>query len=117
MVVANESFERVASVGLRANMILYLKNEYHFSTATGANIMFLWGAISGFMPTVGAFLSDSYLGRFRVIAIGSIISLIVRSNLILGSLTHIRYLTTLINLGNDYAVVNRGISSSKAVKL
>ncbi|KAJ9548715.1 hypothetical protein OSB04_021258 [Centaurea solstitialis] len=74
-IIANEAFERVASVGLRANMILYLKNEYHFSTATGANIMFLWGAISNFMPTLGAFLSDSYLGRFRVIAIGSIISL------------------------------------------
>ncbi|XP_071723681.1 protein NRT1/ PTR FAMILY 1.1-like [Rutidosis leptorrhynchoides] len=75
-IIANESFERVASVGLRANMILYLKTEYHFSNATGANIMFLWGAILGFMPTLGAFLSDSYLGRFRVIAIGSVISLI-----------------------------------------
>ncbi|KVI11587.1 protein NRT1/ PTR FAMILY 1.1-like [Cynara cardunculus var. scolymus] len=74
-IIVNEAFERVASVGLRANMILYLKNEYHLSNATGANIMFLWGAISNFMPTLGAFLSDSYLGRFRVIAIGSTISL------------------------------------------
>nr|XP_043619273.1 protein NRT1/ PTR FAMILY 1.2-like [Erigeron canadensis] len=75
-IIANESFERVASVGLRANMIIYLKNEYHFSTATGANIMFLWGAISGFLPTFGAFISDSHLGRFRVIGVGSILSLI-----------------------------------------
>lgn len=83
MIVANESFERVASVGLRANMILYLRNEYHLSIVTGANIMFLWGAISNFMPTLGAFLSDSYLGRFRVIAVGLIISLVVRSSLLL----------------------------------
>lgn len=85
MFVVNEGFERVASVGLRANMILYLKNEYHLSSATGASILFLWGAISNFMPTLGAFLSDSYLGRFRVIGIGSIVSLIVRSSLILTS--------------------------------
>ncbi|KAL7590742.1 hypothetical protein Lser_V15G39174 [Lactuca serriola] len=75
-IIVNEGFERVASVGLRANMILYLKNEYHLSSATGASILFLWGAISNFMPTLGAFLSDSYLGRFRVIGIGSIVSLI-----------------------------------------
>ncbi|CAK9172753.1 unnamed protein product [Ilex paraguariensis] len=73
-IIANEAFEKVASVGLHANMILYLKNEYHFDNATGASILFLWGAISNFMPTLGAFLSDCYLGRFRVIALGTILS-------------------------------------------
>ncbi|PWA52611.1 Major facilitator superfamily domain, general substrate transporter [Artemisia annua] len=80
-IIANESFERVASVGLKANMILYLKTEYHLSSATGANILFLWGAISGFMPTLGAFLSDSYFGRFGVIGVGSIFSLIGMTSL------------------------------------
>ncbi|GJV82334.1 NRT1/ PTR family 1.1-like protein [Tanacetum coccineum] len=80
-IIANESFERVASVGLKANMILYLKTEYHLSSATGANILFLWGAISGFMPTLGAFLSDSYFGRFHVIGVGSIFSLIGMTSL------------------------------------
>lgn len=75
-VIANEAFEKVASVGLHANMILYLKNEYHLDNATGASILFLWGAISNFMPTLGAFLSDSYLGRYRVIAYGTVVTLI-----------------------------------------
>lgn len=77
MCVANEAFEKVASVGLQANMILYLRDEYHLDSASGASIMFLWGAVSNFMPTLGAFLSDSYLGRFRVIASGTLVSLIV----------------------------------------
>ncbi|CAK9172752.1 unnamed protein product [Ilex paraguariensis] len=55
-------------------MILYLKNEYHFDNVTGASILLFWGAISNFMPTLGAFLSDYYLGRFRVIALGTILS-------------------------------------------
>ncbi|XP_059635913.1 protein NRT1/ PTR FAMILY 1.1-like [Cornus florida] len=75
-VIANEAFERVASVGLHVNMILYLRDEYHLNNATGASILFLWGAITNFLPTFGAFLSDSYLGRFRVIALGSVVSLL-----------------------------------------
>lgn len=63
-------------------MILYLINEYHLDSAAGANILFLWLAISNFMPILGAFLSDSYLGRFRVIAMGSVVSLLVSSSLL-----------------------------------
>ncbi|XP_031386981.1 protein NRT1/ PTR FAMILY 1.2-like isoform X2 [Punica granatum] len=73
-IIANESFEKVAGYGLLANMILYLMSEYHFSAASGANILFLWNAASNFTPMLGAFLSDSYLGRFLVIALGSLIS-------------------------------------------
>ncbi|XP_017981444.1 PREDICTED: protein NRT1/ PTR FAMILY 1.1 [Theobroma cacao] len=75
-VISNETFEKVAGIGLQANMILYLKNKYHMSTATGTNVLFLWSAISNFMPILGAFLSDSFLGRFRVIALGTVISLL-----------------------------------------
>ncbi|KAB2083321.1 hypothetical protein ES319_A05G258200v1 [Gossypium barbadense] len=75
-VISNETFEKVASFGLLPNMILYLTNEYHMSIATGANVLFIWSAISNFMPILGAFLSDSFLGRFLVIALGTVTSLI-----------------------------------------
>ncbi|CAL5443023.1 unnamed protein product [Camellia sinensis] len=75
-VIANEALEKVASVGLHANMILYLKNEYHLSIVTGTSILFLWNAVSNFLPTFGAFLSDSYVGRFRVAGLGSIVTLL-----------------------------------------
>jgi len=58
-------------------MVLYLLNEYHADPSTAAIIIFLWNAGSNFMPLFGAFLSDSCLGRFRVIAWGTIIDLIV----------------------------------------
>lgn len=75
--VANEALDRLSSVGLHANMILYLMFEYHFDSATGTSVLFLWSALSNFMPIFGAFLSDSFLGRFRVIAIGTVVSLLV----------------------------------------
>ncbi|XP_062088780.1 protein NRT1/ PTR FAMILY 1.2-like [Humulus lupulus] len=75
-IIANETFEKVASFGLLANMMLYLMYEYHMKVTTGANVLFLWNALSNFTPIIGAFLSNSFLGRFRVIALGTIISLL-----------------------------------------
>lgn len=69
----------MASTGLNANMILYLINEYHMANVRGTSALFIWNAVSNFMPILGAFLSDSYLGRFRVIALGTVVTLIVRS--------------------------------------
>ncbi|GMN50564.1 hypothetical protein TIFTF001_019724 [Ficus carica] len=73
---ANETFEKVASIGLLANMITYLITEYHLDVATGVSILQMLGAIANFMPMIGASLSDSYLGRFRVIALGTITTLL-----------------------------------------
>ncbi|XP_012572116.1 protein NRT1/ PTR FAMILY 1.2-like isoform X2 [Cicer arietinum] len=75
-IIANETFEKVANVGLHVNMILYLLNEYHVDPSTAAIIIFLWNAGSNFMPLFGAFLSDSCFGRFRVIAWATIIDLL-----------------------------------------
>lgn len=82
-IIVNETFEKVASLGLQANMILYLKNEYHLSNAAGANVLFVWSAISNLTPILGAFLSDSYLGRFPVIALASLLTFMGMSTLFL----------------------------------
>lgn len=74
---ANEIFEKISNVGLHANMIFYLMNEYHLDSAKGAIVLFLWNALTNFLPIGGAFLSDSYLGRFKVIAMGTVVTLLV----------------------------------------
>lgn len=45
--------------------------------AKAGSVLYIWGAVSNFVPILGAFISDSYYGRFRVIALGSIVSLLV----------------------------------------
>ncbi|KZV41355.1 tetratricopeptide repeat protein 37 [Dorcoceras hygrometricum] len=71
---ANESFEKIASIGLLPNMILYLTRVYHFDVASATGILFIWSAISNFLPILGAFISDSYLGRYIVISVATLIS-------------------------------------------
>ncbi|KAI3766609.1 hypothetical protein L2E82_16673 [Cichorium intybus] len=75
-IIANEAFEKVASYGLVPNMIFYLMTDYKIGVAKGTNILFLWTAASNFSPVLGAFLSDSYLGRFLTIGLGSFFSLL-----------------------------------------
>ncbi|KAL4559985.1 hypothetical protein LXL04_032133 [Taraxacum kok-saghyz] len=74
-ILANEAFEKVASFGLLPNMILYLIGDYHTSVAMGTNITLIWNAATNLLPIAGAFLSDSLLGRFLTIFLGSIFSL------------------------------------------
>ncbi|KAJ1427599.1 Proton-dependent oligopeptide transporter family [Sesbania bispinosa] len=76
-IIVNECLEKVASYGIMPNMILYLKNEYNMAIAPATNILYTWSAMSNILSIFGAFLSDSYLGRFRVIFIGSFSSLLV----------------------------------------
>ncbi|XVF35456.1 hypothetical protein REPUB_Repub18cG0147700 [Reevesia pubescens] len=73
-ILASEAFERMSSVGLIPNMILYLTKEYRLETAKAANIIFFWSAANYFTPITGAFLADSYVGKYRMIGFGSILS-------------------------------------------
>ncbi|KAI3443755.1 hypothetical protein Pfo_000420 [Paulownia fortunei] len=73
------AFEKIAGYGLQPNMILYLITAYHFSAASATSTLFIWGAISNFMPILGAFLSDSYFGRFLVISMATVTNLVVSS--------------------------------------
>ncbi|KAL7248935.1 hypothetical protein ACSBR1_011167 [Camellia fascicularis] len=57
-------------------MVFYLMNDYNMELATTSIILSLWSALSNGLAIVGAMLADSCLGRFRVIALGSISSLL-----------------------------------------
>ncbi|KAF5823908.1 putative proton-dependent oligopeptide transporter family [Helianthus annuus] len=77
-IIVNEAFEKVASYGLLPNMILYLTEVYNMQAVTGATVLYIWSAFSNGLSLFGAFVSDSYLGPFRVIAFGSLSTLLVR---------------------------------------
>ncbi|PIA64872.1 hypothetical protein AQUCO_00100384v1 [Aquilegia coerulea] len=75
-IIANEAFERVASFGLLPNMTRYLMGGYHMDVATGTYVLSIWSAATNFFPVVGAFISDSFLGRYRTIVVGCVTSLL-----------------------------------------
>lgn len=74
-IIGSVGFGTVAFWGLDSNMIIYLTKEYGMKMAKGSNIINLWEATSNFFPILGAFLADSYVGRFTMISFGCIVSI------------------------------------------
>ncbi|GLT94628.1 hypothetical protein SLE2022_123570 [Rubroshorea leprosula] len=72
-VIFVEMTERFAFYGLAANLITYLTNNLGEPTATAAKNVNTWVGVSSIFPLVGAFIADSYLGRFKTILLSSIV--------------------------------------------
>ncbi|KAJ9190568.1 hypothetical protein P3X46_001755 [Hevea brasiliensis] len=72
-IIVVEVAERFAFYGLSGNLITYLTNDLHESTATAAKNVNTWIGVSSIFPILGAFLADSFLGRFKTILLSTII--------------------------------------------
>lgn len=59
------------------NLITFLTLEMHMPIVKAANIITNFGGACGLTPLLGAFIADAYLGRFKTIAIASVINLLV----------------------------------------
>jgi len=77
LIEGNEALAKMASLGLLPNMILYLMGSYRLHLGISTQILLLSSAASNFTPVIGAFIADSYLGRFLGVGIGSSISFLV----------------------------------------
>ncbi|KAJ1378439.1 Proton-dependent oligopeptide transporter family [Sesbania bispinosa] len=75
-IIGNESFEKLASMSLISNLTMYLLSNYNLSGIFVVNVVQIWNGSSNIASLVGAFISDTYLGRFRTLLYGSIASLL-----------------------------------------
>lgn len=77
---ANEVCEKLAVVGFHANMISYLTGQLHLPLTKAANTLTNFGGTASLTPLLGAFLSDSYAGKFWTISLASIFYQLVCSS-------------------------------------
>lgn len=72
-----EMAERFAYYGVSGNLMSYLNNVLGMPISTAAKNVNVWHGVSAIFPLLGAFLADSYIGRFNTILFSSIIYLVV----------------------------------------
>ncbi|MCE3049342.1 hypothetical protein HAX54_044661 [Datura stramonium] len=72
-IFANEVCEKLAVVGFGTNMVIYLTNELHLPLTKAANTLTNFSGTASLTPLLGAFIADTFAGRFWTITIASII--------------------------------------------
>ncbi|KAK8954526.1 Peptide transporter PTR3-A [Platanthera zijinensis] len=69
-------FERLAYFGVAPNLVLYFTNKLHQTTVEASNNVNNWSGTAMMTPILGAYIADSYLGRYWTFNIFSAIYLL-----------------------------------------
>ncbi|KAH9313924.1 hypothetical protein KI387_022551, partial [Taxus chinensis] len=72
-IIIVEIAERMAFYGISSNLVTYLTNVMQQSTVTAAKNVNLWLGVASMLPLLGAFVADSFLGRYRTIVFSSVV--------------------------------------------
>ncbi|KAK9124417.1 hypothetical protein Sjap_014019 [Stephania japonica] len=72
-ILGNEFSERLAYYGMGTNLVNYIQSRLNLGNAAAAKTVSNWSGTCYVTPLLGAFLADSYLGRYWTIASFSII--------------------------------------------
>ncbi|XP_039688798.1 protein NRT1/ PTR FAMILY 5.10 [Medicago truncatula] len=72
-IIGVEVAERMSYFGVKGNLISYLTGPLKQSTATAAKNVNVWAGTASLLPLFGAFIADSFLGRYHTIILASLI--------------------------------------------
>ena len=73
-----EFTEKLCVFGLGINLIIYLTEVLHQDIKTAAKNVNYWIGVSTLTSLIGGFIADTYLGRFSMVLVSSLIYLTVR---------------------------------------
>ncbi|KAK8465663.1 hypothetical protein PHAVU_009G140800 [Phaseolus vulgaris] len=71
---ANQTFERFAYFGVSANLVIYMTSELHKDMVSSVTSVNNWSGTAWITPVLGAYIADSYLGRFWTITFALLIN-------------------------------------------
>ncbi|KAI3947629.1 hypothetical protein MKX01_034294 [Papaver californicum] len=97
--------------GISSNLISYLTGPLGQSMVTAAKNINVWTGVMAMLPLLGAFVADTYLGRFRTILFSSAIYTLGLGLLTLSVMLPFDHITSL-NYNNDQNIISSSSPSS-----
>ncbi|XP_073043257.1 protein NRT1/ PTR FAMILY 6.2 isoform X1 [Primulina eburnea] len=76
LILVIEICERLSTMGIAVNLVTYLGETMHLPSSTSANIVTDFMGTCFLLCLLGGFLADSFLGRYKTIAIFAIIQML-----------------------------------------
>ncbi|GMY04897.1 protein NRT1/ PTR FAMILY 2.11-like isoform X1 [Fagus crenata] len=73
-IIGNETFEKLGALGTLANLLIYLTSVFNMKSITAANIINIFNGTTNFATLLGAFLCDTYFGRYKTVGFAIIAS-------------------------------------------
>ncbi|KAJ8764097.1 hypothetical protein K2173_005002 [Erythroxylum novogranatense] len=71
--VGYEAFERMAFYGIASNLVNYLTTQLHEDTVSSVRNVNNWSGSVWITPILGAYVADTYLGRYWTFTVSSLI--------------------------------------------
>ncbi|KAL8097986.1 protein NRT1/ PTR FAMILY 2.11-like [Apium graveolens] len=73
-VIGNETFEKLGTIGTSSNLLVYLTTVFNLKSITATNLINIFNGTCNFGTLLGAFLCDTYFGRYKTLGFASISS-------------------------------------------
>lgn len=84
-IIGNETFENLGTVGTSSNLLVYLTAVFNMKSITAVTLINIFYGTTNLGTLVGAFLCDTYFGRYKTLGFATVASFMV---LILFSVLH-----------------------------
>lgn len=75
-IIGNETFEKLGAIGTLANLLVYLTTVFNMKSITAATLVNVFNGTTNFATLIGAYLSDTYFGRYKTCKLNIFPSLI-----------------------------------------
>ncbi|OIT04901.1 PREDICTED: protein NRT1/ PTR FAMILY 2.11-like [Nicotiana attenuata] len=73
-IIGNETFEKLGAIGTLSNLLVYLTTVFNLKHITATTLINVFNGTTNFATLLGAFLSDTYFGRYKTLGFASIMS-------------------------------------------
>uniref|UniRef100_A0A7C9ERC1 Uncharacterized protein n=1 Tax=Opuntia streptacantha TaxID=393608 RepID=A0A7C9ERC1_OPUST len=76
-IIGNETFEKLGTIGTLSNLLVYLTTVFNMSTITATMLITVFNGTTNFATLLGAFLCDTYFGRYNTLGFATVASFLV----------------------------------------